>query len=142
VIVHFAGEGTQLSSVSEIASGNSRVKVHGFVRELAPLLHQMFTAISFSPSEGFPNFMLQAMSSGLPVLAFDNAATRELIQSNGRVGLLFHSAEEALHSVNELMKDSQRAIEMGKAASNLVQSSFSSGRMIDQTYQLYKEILS
>lgn len=142
LIVHFAGDGPQLPALQEVASKNPRVKVHGFVSDLAQLLGEMFAAISFSPSEGFPNFLLQAMSSGLPVLAFENAATRELIQSNGRVGFLFQSPEEAMQRFQELMENRQQAIEMGKAASRLVQSSFSSARMVDQTFQLYKEILS
>jgi glycosyltransferase involved in cell wall biosynthesis len=140
-VFHFAGEGSALSKFRAQASSLPNVRVHGFVSDIPRLMKDMFAAISFSPNEGFPNFLLQAMATGLPVVAFEIPSTRELISSN-EMGFLFNSVDLARDQVTHLMKNPAEAFRIGKAASDHVRPRYSTDQMVDKTFRLYKEILS
>src|SRR5262249_6755022 len=140
VVFHFAGSGRDLPRVRQWAANRNNVKIHGFMENISPLLCSMFAAMTFSPSEGFPNMVLQAMSIGLPVLALENESIPEII-TPGQTGFIFHHGEEALSQIRLLLEDRLLATKTGKFASDSVRSRFSRDEMVRRTIELYKEIL-
>lgn len=140
VLFHFTGNGPKLNAVREFASRRNNVEVHGFVQDVAGLLSKMFAAVSFSKKEGFPNLLLQAMAVGLPVIAWENEATKELI-SRDDLGCLFNSLDGAMEHMKNFLQKRDSAVQTGKCSSNWVRSQYSCDVMVRKTFEAYKEIL-
>ena len=141
IVFHFSGTGPALPKLEEFARSKSNVKLHGFVSNLPEFMKTMFAAITFSPTEGFPNMVLQSMASGLPVLAYRNEAVLEII-SEPQLGTVFKTTDEALTALHGYITQHQLAIDTGKHASQFVSNRFSHKQMVEKTYQLYLELAS
>jgi glycosyltransferase involved in cell wall biosynthesis len=76
-----------------------------------------------SLSEGRPTVIIDAMASGVPVIATDIVGTRELV-SNGRTGLLFPpgDAEALTQRLVELLTDPVLRARMGEEARGMVEA--------------------
>ena len=90
--------------------------------------------------EGVPNSMLEAMATGLPVLATLHGGIPEAVQS-GRTGLLVAERDDAglLRAMLELAGQPERAFAMGKAASESVRREFEQGKQIENLERYYDE---
>lgn len=139
VTFHFAGGGADLERLMKWAHNRANVVVHGFVQDMPALLRKMFGLLSFSPSEGFPNTILQALAMGLPVLALENNAVRE-IMIGPEWGRLFQSEDEALAEIRKWVSDKTGMISNGRQASEWVRTNYSQDRMVEKTLALYKEM--
>ncbi|GAI51567.1 unnamed protein product, partial [marine sediment metagenome] len=71
--------------------------------------------ISASCTEGMSNAMLEAMASGLPIIATRCEGTEELISDNGLV-VEYANAEEIAKAVKKLADDRQLREQMSLAA--------------------------
>jgi glycosyltransferase involved in cell wall biosynthesis len=91
--------------------------------------------------EGMPNVVLEAMASGLPVVATDVGGTRELINS-GREGFLVrpYQAEELVHYTLNLVRDRDLRVGFGEAARRRALG-FSLPRMVAGTQAVYDAAL-
>lgn len=126
--------------MKEFAVSRTNIVEHGFVENVVPVMETMFTLLSFSPSEGFPTTVLQAMAFGLPVLARENDGTREMI-CDDRYGSLFDSLPVAVAKFRAMLKVPESYVQIGRQASERVGSLFSKEEMIRKNYEVYKEIL-
>jgi L-malate glycosyltransferase len=138
---HFLGSGSDLKELREFTRSRDNVFVHGFVEDIISEFRRAFALLSFSPSEAFPNVVLQGMALGLPVLVRESGGVREMIPDD-RFGKVFRDLSEASSLFHELLKDPGGAIQMGKQGSDWVRSNFSAEEMVKKNYELYKEILS
>jgi glycosyltransferase involved in cell wall biosynthesis len=141
VVFHFSGTGTELPALERFAQSRPNVRVHGFISDVPQFLQGMFAAITFSPSEGFPNMVLQSMATGLPVIAYANEPVREIITSPEN-GSLFTTNDEALTALIRYISEQDLALTTGKRASEFVSSRFSHRQMVEKTHQLYMELAS
>jgi glycosyltransferase involved in cell wall biosynthesis len=141
VVFHFSGTGPSLQNLERFAEKRSNVKIHGFVSNMPEFMKAMFAAITFSPTEGFPNMVLQSMATGLPVLAYRNDAVTEII-SEPQLGTLFQTNDEALRALRSYVTQHEFAIDTGRRASEFVSNRFSHKQMVEKTYQLYVELAS
>jgi sugar transferase (PEP-CTERM/EpsH1 system associated) len=94
-----------------------------------------------SISEGISNTILEAMASGLPVIATAVGGTPELI-AQGENGLLVPPSNPTLlaTAITELADDPERALAMGKHGRQLVESNYSMGAMVRHYQQLYDHL--
>lgn len=121
-----AGDGPDRDALAALAKElgiQERVRFPGRVRDPFGLLRSSDLFVLPSRYEGFPNALMEAMSCGLAVLAFDGSSgPRELIQ-NGYNGLLVPSenVRELAGAMSGLMKDEARRRSLGANAGASVQ---------------------
>lgn len=94
-----------------------------------------------SMSEGISNTILEAMASGLPVIATAVGGNPELV-AEGQSGLLVPPSDPAqlAAALIELADDPERARTMGKHGRQLVESNYSLGAMVRHYQQLYDRL--
>lgn len=90
-----------------------------------------------SSSEGFPNVIGEAMSAGLPVIAYDCVAGPSDLIQHGQTGFLIklHDAEDYQNKLNLLIDDKELREQMGIAGQEKVKQ-FSTRRIAD-TFQKF-----
>jgi len=94
-----------------------------------------------SIAEGVSNTILEAMASGLPVIATAVGGNPELVVE-GESGLLVPPSNpiELAAALIELADDPERARAMGKHGRQLVESNYSMGAMVRHYQQLYDRL--
>lgn len=99
--------------------------------------------VSSSRNEGLPVAMLEAMASGLPLVATAVGAVPQIIE-NGRSGLLVNAGniEDLAAAVCKLIDDPSLRAELGKGAQQRVRDEFSAGRMAAEYINLYERVLA
>ena len=93
--------------------------------------------------EGVPNAMLEAMASGLPILATDHGGIPEAVE-DGRSGLLTPERDflALAESMQRLASDPSRFVAMGKAAAEDVAAGFDLRRQIENLEAIYGEAIA
>lgn len=92
--------------------------------------------------EGLPNTILEAMASGVPVIATDHAAIPEAVQRN-KTGLLVPERDpEAIASALVTLLDEEiDADQIRRNARNLIEEKYSVERLVNTTERLYSQII-
>ncbi len=126
-----AGDGPQMDALKTLANElgiSERVKFIGWqAREDLIKCYQQSNLFLFpSRHEGMPNAVLEAMASGLPVVASRIAGNEELVV-DGETGLLFPSEDENLLRValKRLLNDSALRQKMGVLSRRRVEEKYS-----------------
>jgi glycosyltransferase involved in cell wall biosynthesis len=111
--------------------------------DVKEILQQLDVFWLTSKWEGTPNSLLEAMANGLPVVATDVGACREVIQ-DGVSGFLVASGDcEALVDRTErLLGDGAMAARMATRAREEVTTRFALDRMVRSTADLYTKCLA
>jgi colanic acid/amylovoran biosynthesis glycosyltransferase len=146
-----AGEGPMKREIEELARDlgiAEAVELRGFLgqAELARLYGEAHFFVHPSEmtadqnQEGVPNSMLEAMATGLPVLATLHGGIPEAVET-GRTGLLVPERDDAglLHAMLELAGQPDRAFAMGRAASQSVRLEFEQRKQIEKLEAYYDE---
>ena len=112
-----------------------RVKFLGFVRDTPPVYAACHAVALTSDREGFPLTLLEAMASGLPVVASNVAGVSELI---GEAGLILpeNSADHLYHKLKEL-EDADLRLRLGLAGRHRVMQEFEIKKTIAGLQDLY-----
>ncbi|MEO8350790.1 MAG: glycosyltransferase [Chthoniobacteraceae bacterium] len=90
--------------------------------------------------EGIPNSMLEAMATGLPVIATTHGGIPEAV-THERHGLLVPERDvEALHrAMIQLTSDQEMCYVFGQAASQMLRDEFEQGKAIEKLEAIYDE---
>ena len=93
--------------------------------------------------EASGNVLLEAMASGVPVVCTDAGGPAEYVQ-NGVTGFVVPVADpEAMAKrIIELLQQPPLLAQFGRAARELAERRFSYDRMIDETIDVYRQVLS
>jgi glycosyltransferase involved in cell wall biosynthesis len=126
-----AGDGPEMQALQALARQlgiADRIKFLGWQsrEQLVQTYRQTNVFLFPSRHEGMPNAVLEAMASGMPVIASCIAGNDELVL-NEQTGYLVPSEDiEALQSaLKKLLNDAALRQEMGRAARRLAQESYS-----------------
>jgi len=116
-----------------------RVRLVGWMDDLAQLYCALDVFVSASRTESFGLGLAEAMASGAAVVATETEGARELVQ-RGETGLLVPVGDfnKLADAVLLLLKDSGSRTRLGTNAQRSASSNFSLERMIGETEEIYR----
>ena len=118
------------------------VSMPGHIENVAETLRSADIFALPSRSEAFPNAVLEAMATGLPVVASRVGGIPELVD-HGRTGLLVRPGrpEALFEAIGHLVRHPASAREMGRLARRRVEATYSFERMVGAFEGLYHRAL-
>ena len=132
----------QLESLAQRLGIADRVYFLGNRTDVPRLLQAMDVFVLPSEWEGMPNAALEAMATGLPVVATAVGGTPEVVV-DGVTGLLVppRNSEALAQAIAQLLADPELRRRMGQAGRERVEQLFSVEQMVRKTEALYEELL-
>ena len=142
--LEIAGDGSLRSTLQERVDRlgiSENVAFLGWRRDIASVLRSWSLFIQPSLDEGFAVSVLEAMASGLPVIASDAGGLRELVL-DGKTGLLVPSGNPTIlaEKISVLLGDPGLMARMGEAGRLRAQEDFSLQQMVRGTVDLYDRL--
>jgi glycosyltransferase involved in cell wall biosynthesis len=115
------------------------VQFGGTVSDMRSVYHKAATCVLTSDFEGTPNVLLEAMASGLPVVATQVGGVPEIVQ-HGRTGFLAEpdDLDGLVAPLVELVKNSELRMDMGRRARAFVEENHSLQRLAAYLSRLYE----
>lgn len=141
-----AGEGDQLETLKihiEQLGLTSRIRFIGYLSD--PFSVFSAADIALVPSlwnEAFGRVVVEAMACGTPVIATAVGGMRELF-TNGKEGIYVPpgDTQAITFAINSLYEDTERLPEMARAGRKLIESRYSTQRVVAEYNNLYAEAL-
>lgn len=142
LIIGDGPERTGLGNQIERLALTELVWLAGDREDIPELLRSMDIFVLPSLGEGISNTVLEAMATGLPVIASAVGGNPELVQE-GTTGLLFPAgdADALTHALMTLIDDPALRRHMGRAAAVRIRQNFNWQRTVDSYLGLYDELL-
>ncbi|MGB8259831.1 MAG: glycosyltransferase family 4 protein [Terracidiphilus sp.] len=120
-----------------------RIKLTGFVADTAPYYRAMDLLVLPTWREGFPNVVLEAGASGIPVVTTLSTGSRDAVVPEVTGLLIPPGYPQAIReAVLKLLGDPERRRRMGLAAREWVTNHFMKDRVLGLTTALYKRLLA
>jgi len=119
------------------------VKLLGFVGDPVPLLKRRNAFCMLSRSEGFCNALLEAMACGVPSVVTRVGGNPEAIRE-GENGFMVAVEDDAAAAERllYLLRNPERAAQIGEKARTSAQTRFSAETMIKSLISLYRDLLA
>jgi glycosyltransferase involved in cell wall biosynthesis len=138
------GDGPQRSDLERYASlvsNRERVRFLGHREDVWQILPHVDVLWQGSGYEGQSNAVMEAMASGVPVVATDIPGNRDLVVP-GETGFLVPIAGRAQYArvTDRILSDADLARRLGEAGRAKVRDEFSVERMVAGYQRLYREI--
>lgn len=113
----------------------------GFRNDIPQILSVLNLFVLSSRSEALPNSILDAMASGLPVVATKVGGIPEIVK-DGVNGILVppRDPRALARAIITLLKDKKRASRMGLAGQKIVKD-FTVARMVAKTEKVYRQLI-
>jgi len=141
-----AGEGDLTGSLRTLAAqlGLQESAIFlGRCEHVAELLSISDVCVLSSKAEGFSNSILEYMAAARPVVATNVGGASEAIVENETGYLVQAGDDEALAvRIISLLRDPQRARQMGERGRSLIEQNFSCAAQLARTEQLYDQLLT
>jgi glycosyltransferase involved in cell wall biosynthesis len=121
---------------------HERIHCTGFVRDTAPYYRAMDLMVLPSWREGFPNVVLEAAATGIPVITTICTGSRDSVVPEVTGLLIPPGYPEAIsEAVLKLLRESERRRIMGDAARAWVCRHYSDERVLRLAVSFYKSLL-
>ncbi|MBI5823948.1 MAG: glycosyltransferase family 4 protein [Chloroflexi bacterium] len=145
---NIAGDGPQMNALKSLARElglDGRVTFLGWQprEELEKDYHRANLFLFPSRHEGMPNAVLEAMSSGLPVVATRIAGSEELVL-DGVTGLLVNAedVDSLRDGLSRLIVEEKKRIQMGQASRQRVETEYSWENVARQYSTILQSLIS
>ncbi len=146
-LVHLviAGEGPERQNLEAQVRSlglEQRVTLAGYRCDVPELMAEADLFVLSSIWEGMPNVVLQAMLSGVPVIATSVEGVAELIQ-DGQTGRIIKPADsnELRKAMEELLADLALRLQLANCAQHIVVNEFTIDEMVQGYGSLYQNLL-
>ncbi|PHI31818.1 glycosyltransferase family 4 protein [Budvicia aquatica] len=139
------GKGPLLPSMMQLASDlgiSARITFLGERSDVSSLLDNSDIFLLISNWEGFPRSILEAMRSGLPVIASDVGGVSESV-IHGETGYLVDrkSIEQIKHAINSLILDKKLSSDLGAKGALKFAKDFTFDSMYKKTLSVYNALI-
>jgi glycosyltransferase involved in cell wall biosynthesis len=119
-----------------------RIYCTGFVSDSAPYYRAMDVMVLPTWREGFPNVVLEASATGIPVVTTNSTGARDAVVPEVTGLLIPPGFPEAIYeSVIKLLHDPERRRRMGRAARAWVVEHYSEERVLSLTANYYLSLV-
>lgn len=118
--------------------GITNIHFVGFIDDTPDYLQNLDGFVLTSDAEGFSISTIEAMATGLPVIATKCGGPEEIIQNNKQATLVEINAEAICQAIIQTVKAYQPA-DINKDAIKRVQDTFSEKAMVEAYVNLYKQ---
>ncbi len=120
-----------------------RIHCTGYVEDTAPYYRAMDLMVLPTWREGFPNAVLEAAATGIPVITTIATGSRDSVVPEVTGLLIPPGYPEAIsEAVLKLLRDNSRRLRMGKAARAWVQDHYGNERVLRLTTLFYENLLA
>ncbi|HSG81929.1 MAG TPA: glycosyltransferase family 4 protein [Gemmatimonadota bacterium] len=141
-----AGDGPDWGDLRTLANGLDvarRVIFAGFVEDVPGLMADLDLFVLSSLREGHPMVLLEAMATGIPVIATDIAGVGDTVV-DGVDGRLVPPGDvpTLVEAMRAVLRDRESAARMGRNGRKKVQQEYTVERMVRRTAVLYEELLA
>lgn len=122
---------------------SERIHLVGRIDDATRLLVELDLFVSASRSEGFGLAIIEAMASGVPVVATRSAGACEIIE-DGETGRLvpIGDARSLAETILRLLGDREERERLRRQALGVVRQRFSLERMVEETEKVYRQALT
>jgi len=120
-----------------------RVHLTGWLTDVAPLLHALDLFVSASRTESFGLSIVEALVSGVAVVATATEGAREIL-SDGETGLIvpINDTEQLTAAIARLLEDKGERERLAKSGRASALERFSLERMVLATELIYREAIA
>jgi len=137
-----AAEDALGSEMRSLILNHPRIHCTGFVSDVAPYYRAMDVMVLPTWREGFPNAVLEASASGIPVVTTESTGARDAVIPEVTGLLIPPGYPEAIYeSVVKLLRDPERRFRMGRAGRAWVVEHYSEERVLGLTAEYYRSLL-
>ncbi len=139
--LHFVGDGRLRAELERYAREHAlsdRVRFHGWLSDVKPVLDEADLYVQPSLSEGLPNAVLEAMAASLPVVATRVSGNEDLVVE-GLNGYLVAAGDEGslCAALQQALLASTDLVGMGKASRSMIEERYGSDCVIPQLEAFY-----
>jgi glycosyltransferase involved in cell wall biosynthesis len=136
-----AGDGPEraaLQSQVRQLGVESRVQFLGSLTDVVPVLAQACMYVQASFQEGMPNSVLEAMASGLPIVATRVSGNEDLV-TDGQNGLLVSPGDHLAlaEAILAMLAQPEMARRMGQVSRQIVESKYSTEAVMQSLLHIY-----
>jgi len=137
-----AGDGPLRSVLEKLAGDleiSRAVEFQGEVHDIPAFLRGAKFLVHTSESEGCPNAVMEAMASGLPVVAMGAGDIPYLVE-DGQSGFVVRQDDEEglVERISQLITDDSLCRDMGRIARAKAEREFGVERMVSGTLEAYR----
>ncbi len=137
-----AAEDALDAGVRDRILSHPRIHCTGFVADTAPYYRAMDVMVLPTWREGFPNAVLEAAATGIPVVTTESTGARDAVVAEVTGLLIPPGYPEAIYeSVIKLLRDPERRLRMGRAARAWVMEHYSEERVLGLTADYYMSLV-
>lgn len=136
------GDNADVVKLTDKLGLTDRVKFLGEREDIPELLETADLYCLISHWEGFPRSILEAMRSGLAVVATDVAGVKESVTHEETGYLVPHEDTEKLSAaLGQIVRDKDRLAQMGREGRKAFEESFTFQHMMDKNLEIYKKLV-
>lgn len=141
-----AGDGPLLAKIKEKAESlglGNEVIFTGFRSDIKNLFYSANVYINSSEHEALSFLILEALASGLPLIATDMGGNGDIVNEETNCGILtkYNDPEGLAQAIKKLMDDPGLCARLRENALQAVQDRFNLDKMIEKTYNLYVQAI-
>ncbi len=139
------GDGDQRTALEHkvaVSACADKIKFCGFVADAIPYYFELDAFVMTSSLEGIPRCVMEAMTAGVPVVAYDIPGVDQLIFHDETGFLAPFGDKAALASLCErILFEPGVGRRLANAARSYVEENHSAGRMAEEYISLYREVI-
>jgi len=131
----------ELESEAERLCCRKQILFVGVCRDVSAVVASLDISVLPSASESLSNVVLESMAAGLPVIANQVGGNIELLGGERGVLVPPNDADLLAHAIEELIRQPQRRVEIGRRAREFAAANFTLERMRRLHEEMYSELL-